>query len=156
MFSFVSVTCTKLLLDSSVSLIRFQRKTLDVVTLFHRPQLKASMRALAVLKQVSAEASETATEDQASDHSHQNQMQRSEFELDVTEDPPTSDQLRSILEYVGERRAKDIVSGSKSMTDAMRLLKEDSSRFKPPVVREQTPLQKGELTFGTDCRLEQW
>ena len=97
------------------------------------------MRALAVLKQVSATASETATEDQASDHSHQNELQRSEFELNVTEDPPTSDQLRSILEYVGDRRAKDIVSGSRSTSDAIRILKEDSSRFKPPVVGRKTP-----------------
>ncbi|MCJ1404431.1 hypothetical protein MMC11_007656 [Xylographa trunciseda] len=109
-------------------------KTLDVITLFHKPSLPASTRVLNILKQVSAHASEGATEDQASDHSHQNKIQRSEFELNVTEEPPTSDQLRTILEYVGARRAKDVVDGAKDESDAMRLLKEDSKRFKRPVV----------------------
>ena len=83
---------------------------------------------------MSAHASEGATEDQASDHSHQNKIQRSEFELNVTEEPPTSDQLRTILEYVGARRVKDVVDGAKDESDAMRLLKEDSKKFRRPVV----------------------
>ncbi|MCJ1434422.1 hypothetical protein MMC27_003790 [Xylographa pallens] len=109
-------------------------KALDVITLFHKPSLPASTRVLNILKQVSAHASEGATEDQASDHSHQNKIQRSEFELNVTEEPPTSDQLRTILEYVGARRAKDIIDGARDEGDAMRLLKEDSKRFRRPVI----------------------
>ncbi|MCJ1228806.1 hypothetical protein MMC12_005469 [Toensbergia leucococca] len=109
------------------------KKTLDVITLFHRPSLPASIRVLTILKQASAHASETATEDQASDHSHQNKMQRTEFELNVTEDPPTSDQLRSILEYVGGRKAKELVEGSKDERDAMRRLAQDGSKFMAPV-----------------------
>ncbi|MCJ1393675.1 hypothetical protein MMC18_006551, partial [Xylographa bjoerkii] len=98
------------------------------------PSLPASTRVLNILKQVSAHASEGATEDQASDHSQQNKVQRSEFELNVTEEPPTSDQLRTILEYVGARKVKDVIDGAKNESDAMRLLKEDSKRFRRPVI----------------------
>ena len=88
-----------------------------------------------MLKQVSAHASETATEDQAADHTHQNKLQRTEFELNVTEDPPTGDQLRTILEYVGSSKANRIVEGAKDAEDAINKLKEDAKRFRAPVVR---------------------
>jgi hypothetical protein len=102
--------------------------------LFHQPKLQPSVRALALLKQISAEASETATEDQASDHSHQNKIQRAEFELDIQEEPPTGDQLRSILEYAGINKAKEIVEGSHDVNDAVKRLQEDHKRFRAPVV----------------------
>ena len=87
-----------------------------------------------MLKQISAHASETATEDQATDHTHQNKLQRTQFELNVTEEPPTGDQLRTILEYIGESKAPQIVEGAKDTEDAIRKLKEDAKRFKSPVV----------------------
>lgn len=111
-----------------------QHKTLDVISLFHKPSVPSSLRVLTILKQVSALASETATEDQATDHSQQNKLQRTEFELNVTEEPPTSDQLRIILEYVGEQRASDVVDGAKDIGDAIRKLKENTKRFRAPVV----------------------
>ena len=132
MFRFVSRKGTKL--SACTAELSTQHKSLDVITLFHKPSAAASIRVHNLLKQVSAQASETSTEDQASDHSHQNKIQRSEFELNVTEKPPTSDQLRTILEYVGAKRAKDVVEGAKDENDAMRKLQEDSSRFKRPVV----------------------
>ncbi len=89
---------------------------------------------MTLLKQASATASETATIDQAGDHAAQNKAQRSEFELNVTEDPPTSDQLRSILEYVGGRKAGDIVRGARDEADAMKKLTENAENFKRPVV----------------------
>jgi arsenate reductase-like glutaredoxin family protein len=107
---------------------------LDVITIFHKPSIASSQRALALLKRVSAEASETATVDQASDHAAQNKIQRDDFELNVSEEPPTGDQLRSILEYIGPNRAKDLVKGSNSVSEAIRLLHEDKNRFQPPVV----------------------
>lgn len=61
-------------------------------------------------------------------------MQRTEFDLNVTEDPPTSDQLRTILEYVGETRAKDLIDGARSEGDAIRTLSQDPSKFIAPVV----------------------
>ena len=105
-----------------------------MITLFHRPTVPSSLRVLTLLKQVSAHASETATEDQATDHTSQNKLQRTEFELNVTEEPPTSDQVRTILEYVGERQASQLVDGARDAQDAIHNLKEDSRRFKVPVV----------------------
>ena len=87
-----------------------------------------------MLKQISAQASDTATIDQATDHTAQNKIQRSEFQLDVTEDAPTGDQLRSILEYVGPKKAREVVNGAKDEADALRRLKEDPSKFRAPVV----------------------
>lgn len=92
------------------------------------------MRVNSFLKQVSANASEHATEDQASDHSAQSKPNRAEFELDVTEQPPTQDQLKSILEYIGVQKASTIIKGAKDEADAMKKLKENSESFQPPVV----------------------
>ncbi|KAI9882477.1 MAG: hypothetical protein M1823_005777 [Watsoniomyces obsoletus] len=114
-------------------------KTLDVITLFHKPASASSARALTLLKQASANASQTATQDQASDHSAQNKIKRSEFELNVIEDAPTTDQLRSILEYVGAKRAGDLVHGAKDEADAVKRLKSDAESFRRPVVSFHAP-----------------
>lgn len=92
------------------------------------------MRALAIMKQCSAQASETATEDQASDHSYQNQTQRSQFELDVQETPPTPDQVHNILEYLGNGKAGELVKGATSSADAAQKIKQDPDSFHRPVV----------------------
>ena len=96
--------------------------------------MPSSLRVFTLLKQASAHASETATEDQATDHTHQNKLQRTEFELNITEDPPTKDQLRTILEYMGDRYAGRLIEGASDMGDAIKKLGEDPKRFKPPVV----------------------
>jgi Protein of unknown function (DUF1687) len=115
-----------------------QHKTLDVITLFHKPSLATSTRVATLIKQASAHASEAATEDQASNHSHQNKFtQREPFELDITEEAPTPDQLRSILEYVGPGKLSQLVKGANSESDAMRKIKENADSFQRPVVSEQ-------------------
>lgn len=96
--------------------------------------MPSSLRVLTLLKQISAQASETATEDQATDHAHQNKLQRTEFELNITEDPPTGDQMRTILEYMGARNASRLIEGAKDAGDAIEKLGENPKRFKPPVV----------------------
>ena len=111
-----------------------QHKTLDVITLFHKASLPASIRVHTLLKQASATASGHATEDQASDHSHQTHPHRTEFELEVTEDPPTSDQLKSILEYVGAQKAGTIIKGAKDEVDAMKKLKQSAENLNRPIV----------------------
>ncbi|KAG9239495.1 thioredoxin-like protein [Amylocarpus encephaloides] len=108
-------------------------KTLDVITLFHKASLPASSRVHTILKTASATASETATEDQASDHSEQSNPKRKEFQLDVTEEPPTEDQLKSILEYVGAAKISSIVKGAKTEADAMKKLKDSGDNFQRPV-----------------------
>lgn len=105
-----------------------------MITLFHNPSIAASTRALTILKQASAHATATSTEDQASDHSHQNKVQRSEFQLDVTEDPPTPDQVKSILEFVGSGKVGSVVQGASSVSDAVSKLKNDQKAFQRPVV----------------------
>lgn len=105
-----------------------------MITLFHKPSVPSSLRVLTLLKQVSAQASETATEDQATDHTHQNKLQRTEFQLNVTEDPPTGDQLKTILEYTGDRKAGQLVDGARDANDALNKLRQDVGKFKAPVV----------------------
>ncbi|KAI6089647.1 DUF1687-domain-containing protein [Hypoxylon rubiginosum] len=111
-------------------------KTLDIVTLFHKAGSPASTRAATILKQVSANATETATEDQASDHSHQTHPNRSrqEFELNVTEDLPTTDQLQTILEYVGKDKISSVINGASSVNEALKKFKESKENFKRPVI----------------------
>ena len=112
-----------------------QGKTLDVITLFHKPSIPASVRVETLLKQTSAQAAESATEDQASDHSHQDKhMKRGTFELDITEADPTPDQLKSILEYIGAGQAGSLVKGASSESDALKTLKQNADAFQRPVV----------------------
>ncbi|EPS28494.1 hypothetical protein POX_f07578 [Penicillium oxalicum] len=122
-------------------------KTLDPITLFHSPSLAPSTRVLNILKQASIAASETATEDQASDHTAHAKQQRGEFELEVTTAPPTTDQLRSILDYISpvsggagaapEGKASygvgELIKGARDAEDAIKRYKEDQERFVRPV-----------------------
>ncbi|KFZ10677.1 hypothetical protein V502_07995 [Pseudogymnoascus sp. VKM F-4520 (FW-2644)] len=110
------------------------RKGLDVITLFHSPTAPASMRVHSLLKQASATAGETATEDQASDHAQQTKNSvETQFELNVVEDAPTPDQLKSILEYVGANGAGKVIQGATSEKDALTKWKKDSGSFQRPL-----------------------
>lgn len=57
------------------------RLTSEVITLFHSPKSPASTRVHTLLKQTNATAVAHATEDQASDHSKQTELERTDFEL---------------------------------------------------------------------------
>jgi arsenate reductase-like glutaredoxin family protein len=103
------------------------------VTLFHKPSNEASIRVLTLLKQANAQSVAHATEDQASSHKAQDKAERTEFELDVTEAPPTSDQLKNILEYLGGSASK-VVQGASDESDALRRLKADGDTFQRPIV----------------------
>ncbi|KAK3372005.1 thioredoxin-like protein [Podospora didyma] len=107
------------------------RKTLDVVQLFHKPSVPSSVKVLSILKQASAAAAATSTEDQATSPAT---TPRPEFELSVTEEPPTTDQLSTILEYVGKDGIKNIVSGADTKAEALRAFKQNPSRFQWPVI----------------------
>ncbi|KLU83348.1 hypothetical protein MAPG_02410 [Magnaporthiopsis poae ATCC 64411] len=111
-------------------------KPLDTVTLFHKASSPASMRVAALLKQVSAQATETATEDQASDHAAQSRQhqQRAEFDLQITEDAPTPDQLQTILEYIGAPSVGAVIKGARTPTDALKLYKQKPDSFQWPLV----------------------
>lgn len=119
----------------------------NVVTLFHKPSSQASMRAHTILKQANAQSVATATEDQASSHSAQNKAERTEFELEVTEEPPTADQLKSIVEYLGGPSAIGrVIEGAKDETDALRRLKADANTFQRPLVVDWNQGKAGECT----------
>ncbi|KAI0913116.1 DUF1687-domain-containing protein [Ustulina deusta] len=109
-------------------------KTLDIVTLFHKAGSPASVRAATVLKQASANATESATEDQASNHTHQTNPHRSDFELNITEDPPTADQLRTILEYVGKSKISSIIQGATNEKEALKKFKESIDSLQRPLI----------------------
>jgi arsenate reductase-like glutaredoxin family protein len=105
----------------------------NVVTLFHKPNNEASTRVLTLLKQANAQSVSHATEDQASSHQAQNKAERTEFELDVTEAPPTSDQLKIILEYLGGSAGK-VIQEATDGSDALRRLKADGNTFQRPLL----------------------
>ncbi|CRK20771.1 hypothetical protein BN1723_012809 [Verticillium longisporum] len=109
-------------------------KTLDIITLFHKAGAPASQRVATILKQASANATAGATEDQASDHTAQTHPKRSEFELNITEDLPTADQVKTILEYVGPSKVSSIISGAANESEALKKFKLDSNTFQRPVV----------------------
>lgn len=134
----------------SLLLTTAQHKALDVITLFHKASSPASVRVHTLLKQVSANATEYATEDQASDHSAQTKPQRAEFQLDVTEEAPTPDQLTNILEYIKPQPASVIIKGAKDDADAMKKLRENPENFQRPVVGFNCEWECGvhELTFS--------
>ncbi|KAL4805877.1 thioredoxin-like protein [Aspergillus unguis] len=123
-------------------------KTLDPITLFHTPSLPTSSTAYNVLKTASA-AAQSAT----------SPVGRGEFQLEVTTAPPTTDQLRNILEYVtgdpsgggkegGARYAvSEIIQGARDAEDAVKKFKEDSGRFVRPVTVDWT---NGQAVVGAD------
>jgi len=124
-----------------------QHKTKDVITLF-KSSSPASQRVQTLLKQASANATATATEDQASDHSAQTNPSRKEFDLDVVEEPPTEDQLQNILEYVGASRIGSIVKGAKDQAGALKSFKLSADAFQRPVVSLSDQWTLGENANG--------
>lgn len=53
----------------------------------------------------------------------------------MTEEAPTGDQLKSILEYLGGPSAVSrVIEGAKDETDALRRLKADGNSFQRPLV----------------------
>ncbi|KAL2689700.1 hypothetical protein Neosp_003760 [[Neocosmospora] mangrovei] len=105
-------------------------KTLDIVTVFHKASSPASVRVANLLKQVSANATAGATLDQASE----TKPAREQFELNVTEDPPTDDQVKTILEYVGTSGISNIIKGANNEKEALKKFKESRENFLRPVV----------------------
>lgn len=130
------------------TLTRSKHKPLDIITLFHHPTLPASSRALALLQQASATSCATATEDQASCHTHHAELQHSPFQVDVTEEPPTPDQVKVIMDYLGPGlKVADLVEGAKDRLDALRRVKEDGGRFRRPVIVDWNGGRAGKCSF---------
>lgn len=52
----------------------------------------------------------------------------------MQEGAPTSDQLTSILEYLGQDKIGSVVEGASSVSDALSKFKRDENLFQRPVV----------------------
>ncbi|KOS20866.1 putative redox protein [Escovopsis weberi] len=104
----------------------FSRKTLDIVTLFHKATSPASVRVANLLKQVSTGAQADAISDKGA-------IQREPFELNVTEDAPTPEQVETILQYVGKNGVSSIIKGARDEKDAMRKFKESKENLLKPI-----------------------
>lgn len=92
------------------------------------------MRVANLVKQISANAQAGATLDQASDHSAQTKPGREPFELNITEEPPTTDQVQTILGYVGAGGIPKIIKGARDQKDALKRFKESNENFIRPLV----------------------
>lgn len=92
------------------------------------------MRVANLVKQISANAQVGATLDQASDHSAQTKPGREPFELNITEDPPTTDQVQTILGYVGTGGISKVIKGARDEKDALKRFKESKENFLRPLV----------------------
>ncbi|KAK0749302.1 thioredoxin-like protein, partial [Schizothecium vesticola] len=99
-------------------------KSLDVIQLFHKTGSPTSTKAADLLKRISIRASESASEDKAS---------RDPFELQVTEEPPTQDQLQTMLDYAGDKGISSIVDGASTSSEALRLVRENVDRLRRPI-----------------------
>jgi hypothetical protein len=121
----------------------------NVITLFHKPSYAPSTRVLNLLKQSRANAAVSSTIDQAAPTPPEASKEREDFELDVQEAPPTEDQLKSILEYVGSQNIGDVVKGAMTEGEAMRVFERDKGSFARPLVSLPILLLDG----GTNCRI---
>ncbi|KAG5983135.1 hypothetical protein E4U55_000721 [Claviceps digitariae] len=117
-----------------MSLFRFRKSHLDVVTVFHKASSPASTRVVNLVKQISANAQAGATLDQASDHTAQTQAHRDPFELNITEDPPTVEQVKTILDYIGKENFGKVIKGAvNNENDAVKKFHESKENFLRPL-----------------------
>lgn len=84
------------------------------------------MRVSNLLKQASTSAQTNAVNDASA--------RRDPFELNITEDAPTSDQVETILQYVGQNGASQVVKGARDDKDALRKFKENKENLLRPLV----------------------
>ncbi|PHH83586.1 hypothetical protein CDD82_6614 [Ophiocordyceps australis] len=109
-------------------------KTLDIVSVFAKPNCPTSTRVANLVKQVSANLQTTATVDQAADHgSHSKGSTREPFEYNITQDAPTAEQLQTILDYVGKSGIPSIVAGARDTKEALKKFKESEDSFIRPL-----------------------
>jgi hypothetical protein len=111
-----------------------QHKSLDIVTVFHKASSPASTRVANLVKQISANAQAGATLDQASDHTAQTKVTRDPFELNITEEAPTVEQVQTILDYVGKTGISKVIKGAHDEKDALKKFRQSRETFLRPVV----------------------
>ncbi|KAL2106009.1 hypothetical protein VUR80DRAFT_7427 [Thermomyces stellatus] len=118
----------------------FFRKTLDIITLFHKANAPAPAPLVNLLKQAATNASQAANEapsvgaPDSAPTSAAAPTTREPFDLDITDQLPTQDQVETILGYVKPNEISQVVSGANSVADAMRRFKMDKDTLKTPLV----------------------
>ena len=104
------------------------------------------MRVATLLKQINAAAATSATQDQASDHTAQSQPRREAFELNITEEEPTEDQVRTIADYLGTKdQISKVFAGAGTADAALKAFKQNPASFTRPVVGFLSLLRSGLL-----------
>jgi arsenate reductase-like glutaredoxin family protein len=143
MFRFVSISDTFvpcLPLGAFQSLIlSATQKAKDVITLFHSPTSSASARAAALLKEASTAVSAKAGGEPSTIGGKPVSTSRPEFDVEITEKPPTNDQLSTILSYIQPTMISQIVKGATSESEALKKFNDDARNFQRPVVRQPEP-----------------
>lgn len=61
-------------------------------------------------------------------------MRRDPFELNITEEPPTVEQVQTILDYVGKNSISSVIKGANNEKDALKKFRESKENFLRPVV----------------------
>ena len=102
----------------------------DAITLFHKASNPASIRIATLLKQ--AAGSGAAAADKAP-------VKQSDFELNITEEAPTTEQLNTILDYVGKAGISSIISGAQNEEEALKKFKQSADNLNRPIVRVFPP-----------------
>lgn len=93
------------------------------------------MRAANILKKASAAASEASVADtQQSSSSAGPSVEREDFQLDITDELPTNDQLQTILEYTGKGKIGSVIKGATNLNEAFKKYRENVESFQRPVV----------------------
>ncbi|KKA27944.1 hypothetical protein TD95_001219 [Thielaviopsis punctulata] len=97
-------------------------KTLDIITLFSKAGSPASVRVAEALKRA------------ATASAGENPNARELFELNVTEENPTEDQVKTILSYVGANGISSVIHGATTESEALKTYKLNPGAFQRPVV----------------------
>jgi hypothetical protein len=63
---------------------------------------------------------------------------------DIQEEPPTEDQVNSILEFLGPSHAGSVIRDATGTTDAMRKFRQDASAFQKPITVDWNNGRAGE------------
>jgi arsenate reductase-like glutaredoxin family protein len=67
--------------------------------------------------------------------------------MQITEEPPTADQLKTIFEYLGTGKVGEIVKGATGESEALRIFKGDPESFQRPVLVDWN---NGKVVVGVD------
>lgn len=59
---------------------------------------------------------------------------RDPFELNITEEPPTVEQVQTILGYVDKKSISKVINGARDEKDALKKFRESKESFLRPVV----------------------